>query len=61
MTVIELWNAFEDWTPFTSVEVDDINGIHEYTYHEDAIRDFGNSSVITFSYNSADDKISIDL
>ena len=61
MTVIELLNAFENWTLFTSVEVNDINGIHKYTYHKDAIRDFGNSSVITFSYNSADDIISIYL
>ena len=26
MTVIELWNAFENWAPFTSVEVNDIRG-----------------------------------
>ena len=61
MTVIDLWNSFENWTSFTYVEINDINGIHKYIDYEDAIRDFGNLSVITFRYNSVDDKISIDL
>lgn len=63
MTVVELWSAFKDWTPFTAVEVYDTyaHRTYDYSYYEDAIKDFGDSSAVTFSYNSADNKISIDL
>lgn len=63
MTLAELWSAFKDWTPFTAVEIhDDYAHItYNYSYYEDAIKDFGDFRVVTFSYNSADNKISIDL
>lgn len=63
MTVIELWNAFENWTPFTSVEVYVIGTgrKYEYRHYEQFINDFGNSKVHTFSSNDSEDKICIQI
>ena len=63
MTLSELWSAFIDWAPFTAVEVYDdyAHRTYYYSYYENAIKDFGDFRVVTFSYNSTDNKIIIDL
>ena len=63
MTVIELWNTCDNWTPFTAVEVYDIGlgRTYEYTYYEELIKDFGNSHVQEFSNNNVEDRLSIQI
>lgn len=63
MTVIKLYNAFENWTPFTSVDVYDIatGRTYEYSYYEELIKDMGNSNVHTFKYSYSEDKICIQI
>mgnify|MGYP007007471945 FL=1 len=63
MTVIDLWNTNEDWTPFTAVEVYEIGvgRTYEYTYYEEVVKVFGNSHVHAFSMNYVEDKISIQI
>lgn len=63
MTVLELWNTCENWTPFTAVEVYAIgNGrTYEYTYYEDLIKDHADSHVHAFCFNNVEDKISIQI
>ena len=61
MTLSELWSAFKGQAPFTAVEVYDDYVHRTYSYYEDAIKDFGDFRVVTFSYNSTYNKIIIDL
>lgn len=63
MTVVELWNVFNSWTPFTNVTVFEYKTrqFHSFTYAEDVLNKYANCAVSSFDYNSATDLITIEV
>ena len=63
MTVVELWNAFDSWTPFTKVTVFEYKTreFHSTTYAEETLNKYANRAVSSFGYNSATDDITIEV
>lgn len=63
MKVVDLWNAFNDWTPFTSANVTERkrNEIHAFSYSEEVLNQYANSIVVSFDYDSVDDVINIEV
>ena len=63
MTVTNLWNTFGNWTPFTKVRIYTIvtRSTFNYTFFEDVLHDWADSRVVSFSYDSSVNTISINI
>lgn len=63
MKVVDLWNAFNSWTPFTIIDVFEHKSgeFHSYIYSEDMLKRYANYAVVSFDYNTADDRIKIEV
>lgn len=63
MTVVELWNVFNSWTPFTNVTVFEYKTRQSYSfkYAEDALNKYASCVVSSFDYNSETDEIAIEV
>ncbi len=63
MTVVELWNAFNSWTPFTNVTVFEYKTrqFHSFAYAEDVLNKYAIFAVISFDYNSTTNVITIEV
>ena len=63
MKVVDLWNAFKSWTPFTNVTVFEYKTrqFHSFKYAEDALNKYASCVVDSFDYNSATNEITIEV
>ena len=63
MTVTNLWNACSNWTPFSKVRIYSVTGSFrsEYSYFEDALRDWPNDVVLSFIYDTSTDTMDISV
>ncbi len=63
MKVVDLWNAFNSWTPFTNVTVLEhkTRQFHSFKYAEDALNKYASCVVDSFDYNSVTDEITIEV
>lgn len=61
MKVVDLWNKFYSWSPYTGVEVDDSkSSAFYYSLHsEDVLKRYANNEVVEFDYDSEKDKLSL--
>ena len=63
MTVVELWSAFNSWTPFTNVTVFEYKTrqFYSFKYAENVLNKYASRVVSSFDYNSATDEITIEV
>lgn len=63
MTVVQLYNAFNKWTPFTIIEVFEHKSgeFHSYIYIEDMLKLYANHVVVSFDYDAEGDRIKIEV
>ena len=63
MKVVDLWNAFNSWTPFTIIDVFEHKSgkFHSYIYSEDMLKRYANYAVVSFDYDGEDDRIKIEV
>lgn len=61
MKVVDLWNKFYSWSPYTVVEVDDSKSSAFYNSlrSEDVLKRYANNEVVEFDYDSKEDKLSL--
>lgn len=61
MKVVDLWNKFYSWSPYTDVEVDDSKSSAFYysLRSEDVLKRYANNEVVEFDYDSEKDKLSL--
>lgn len=63
MTVVQLYNAFNKWTPFTIIDVFEHKSgtFHSYIYSEDMLKRYANHVVVSFDYDTECDRIKIEV
>lgn len=63
MTVMNLWNVCDDWTPYTSVEIFDLSDLStaSFDYFEGVLKEYSDRKVDGFSVNNIQDKITIKI
>lgn len=63
MKVVDLWNAFNSWTPFTIIEVFERKSgkFYSYVYSEDMLERYANYAVVSFDYDAEYDRIKIEV
>lgn len=61
MTVIQLWNMWSNWNPFTTVALQTDGGdeIGVFQHHEDVLNLFGDKKVYAFGSDDAKDTVTI--
>lgn len=61
MTVIQLWNAWANWNPFTTVALQTDGGdeIGVFQHQEDVLNLFGDKKVYAFGSDDAKDTVTI--
>lgn len=61
MKVVDLWNKFYSWSPYTDVEVDDskLSAFYSSLCSEDVLKRYANNEVVEFDYDSEKDKLSL--
>lgn len=61
MKVVDLWNKFYSWSPYTDVEVDDskLSAFYYSLRSEDVLKRYANNEVVEFDYDSEKDKLSL--
>ena len=61
MKVVDLWNKFYSWSPYTDVAVDDSKSSAFYysLRSEDVLKRYANNEVVAFDYDSEKDKLSL--
>lgn len=61
MTVIELWNTFTDWSPYTIVDLatDGGDAIGTYDSQEDVLARYGKETVNAFGYCGTTDTLTL--
>ncbi len=61
MKVVDLWNKFYSWSPYTDIEVDDLKSSAFYysLRSEDVLKRYANNEVVEFDYDSEKDKLSL--
>lgn len=63
MTVVQLYNAFNEWTPYTIIDVFEYKSgeLHSYIYSEEMLKRYANHVVVSFDYYAEGDRIKIEV